>query len=106
MAKIDGAMAMMQDTLDNIESTQADIAFYKAAEQGKNVVAELQKMVTNEMFEDLYAEHQDQLERQEADQKLFGEVLNEDDMMAELDAMTAQHVASQMGELAPQPVIA
>ena len=56
-------------------------------------MAQLQKMVTNEMFEDLYAEHQDQLERQQADQKLFGEVLNDDDMMAELDAMTAQHVA-------------
>ena len=33
---------------------------------------------------------------------MFGEVLNDEDMLAELDAIEAEDAAEQMGNLAPQ----
>lgn len=104
--KIDGAYAMMQDQLGNIESAQADVDIFKALEQGQAVVKDLQKQVSNADWDDMYAEHQEQLEQQEMDQKIFGEALDDGALDSELDALVAQEVAKQMGDLEPQNVIA
>jgi len=56
----------------NIESAQMDVNVFEALKQGDAVISELQSKVTMENFEELYERHQDQKDRMEMEQEMFG----------------------------------
>ena len=56
------------------------------------MLKELKSQVTIEQFEELYDDHKDQVAQHEAEQELFGEILDEDELLGELDALAAGDV--------------
>ena len=49
-----------------------------------------------EDWEDLYDTHKENMEQREREIELFGEVLKEDDLAAELDALVAEDAAKDL----------
>ena len=80
---------MLQQTIHNIESIQVDVEVFQALKQGDQVISDLQKQASLEDFEALYDKHQDQKSRMEFEQDLFGKVLDQDELQAELDQLEA-----------------
>ena len=79
--KADGAITMLQQTIQNIESALVDIEVMEALKQGDKVITELQSKASLEDFEALYEKHQEQKERMEMEQEMFGQMFNDDDLM-------------------------
>ena len=52
-------------------------------------------------WEDLYDSHKDNLERHEMEQEMFGEVLDDAEMEAELDKLVELNAQAEMGNLVP-----
>ena len=53
-------------------------------------------------WEELYEDHKDNMARSDMEMEMFGEVLNDDALADELDALVDGAVAAEMGALAPQ----
>ena len=87
-----GAEVMLTETANAIEQAQADVKVFEAMKQGDKVLKELRSQVTLEKFEELYDDHKDALAQQEAEQELFGEVLDEEEIQAELDKLLADDI--------------
>lgn len=67
-----------------------DIEVMEALKQGDKVITDLQSKASLEDFEELYERHQEQKERMEMEQDLFGQVLNDEDLEDELAALDAE----------------
>ena len=76
---------MLQQTINNIESVSMDVEVFQALKQGDQVLTDLQSKASLEDFEELYAKHQDRQERMEMEQKMFGDILDDDQLQNELD---------------------
>ena len=85
--KASGATMMLQQTLNNIESTIADAEIFKALKQGDSVIKELQAQVSIEDWEGLMDDHKENLALQKREQELFGKVLEDEDLLGELEAL-------------------
>ena len=96
---------MLQETLNQIESAQADVNIFNALKTGDQVLKDLQKQCSIEDWEALYEDHQENMAIYDQEVEMFGEVLKEDDLMDELDKMCADQVADQIADLEPLPDI-
>ena len=61
-----------------IESAQADVQVFAALKQGDAVLKGLQKQVSIEDWEELYASHKENMEVRQMEIDMFGEALNDD----------------------------
>mmetsp|Transcript_30262 Transcript_30262/g.41028 ORF Transcript_30262/g.41028 Transcript_30262/m.41028 type:complete len:132 (-) Transcript_30262:131-526(-) len=93
--KTNGAQITLQETLNGIESAQADINIMAALKKGDQVLKELQSKASMEDWEELYDSHQDAKARYDMEVDLFGEALNDEEMEAELDALVADDIADK-----------
>lgn len=103
--KADGAYLMLANTLQAVESAQADVEIMKALKQGDSVLKDLQKQTSMQDWEDLYDSHKEQKEIHDMECEMFGEALNDDDIANELDALMAADVEKELGNLEPAPII-
>ncbi len=78
-------MIKLQETIQGIESAQADLDTFKALEEGNKVIKDLQNQVSIDDWEDLYDTHKENMEQRQREIDLFGEELNDEDLAAELD---------------------
>ena len=101
LEKADGAYLMLQQTLSAIESAQADVEIMKALKQGDSVLKDLQKQTSMQDWEEMYESHKENQEIYEMEQQMFGEVLKDDDLQDELDALIAAEVEKELGDLEP-----
>ena len=93
---------MLEETLQQVESAQADVNIHAALKTGDTVLKELQSKVSMDDWEELYESHQDQKARYDKEVELFGEVLNDEELENELDALVALEAEAEMGgSLAP-----
>ena len=92
---------LLEETLMNVESAAADVNVMKALSTGDQVLKDLQKQVSMADWEDLYDSHKDNLERHEMEQEMFGEVLDDAEMEAELDKLVELNAQAEMGNLVP-----
>ncbi len=76
---------MLQETLQAIESTQADVEIMKALKTGDAVLKDLQAKASIEDWEELYENHQDNLRMHDMEVEMFGQALNDDELANELD---------------------
>lgn len=90
--KIDGAEALLQDTVHGIEAAQADVQVFEALKQGDQVLKDLKSRVSIEDFEALYDDHQDMLKQQDREREMFGELLNDDEIEADLERLMAEDI--------------
>lgn len=96
---------MLQQTLQSIESAQADVQIMKALKTGDSVLKDLQKQTSMQDWEELYDSHKENLEIHDMECELFGEALNNDELADELDALVAADAAAELGDLGPMPTI-
>ena len=61
--------------------------------EGNKVLKDLQSQVD---WDTIVEDHKENMEVREREIELFGEVLNEDDMLAELEALEAEEAAAEM----------
>ena len=80
---------MLTQSLQQIESTQADVQIKKAMETANSTLKDLQKQVSIEDWEKIYDDFADIEAQQEQEREFFGEILKDDDLLAELEAMDA-----------------
>ena len=52
-------------------------------------------------WEEMYESHKENQEIYEMEQQMFGEVLKDDDLQDELDALIAAEVEKELGDLEP-----
>ena len=100
--KAQGAQIMLEETLQNVESAAQDVNIHEALKTGDKVLKDLTEKVSMDDWEELYADHKDNLARRDMEMEMFGEVLDDDVLEGELDALVDGAVAAEMGELAPQ----
>ena len=79
-----------------IESAQADVQVFAALKEGDAVLKGLQKQVSIEDQEELYASHKENMEVHQMEIEMFGEALNDDALADELDALVAEDAAAEM----------
>jgi hypothetical protein len=92
-------MQMLVETMQAIESAQADIEIMKAMKGADQTLKDLQKQATLEEFEALYESHKENMEIHDMEVELFGGKLNDDELNAELDQLVALDAAKELGEL-------
>lgn len=73
IAKANGAQLMLIETLNNIESAQADIEIMKALKEGDKVLKDLQKQTSIEDWEELYEGHKENMQIHDMEVEMFGE---------------------------------
>ena len=93
---------MLQQTLGGIESAQADIEIAAALKQGDEVLKDLHEKVSLADWEELYENHEENLKMHDMEVEMFGEALNDQDLLGELDQLEADEAAANMNE----PVLA
>jgi len=59
-------------------------------------LTDLQSKASLEDFEELYSKHQDRQERMEMEQKMFGDVLDDDQLQNELDQLEADDIKDSL----------
>ena len=96
VAKVQGAQLKLQETMQGIESAQADLQIFEALKEGDKVLKDLHQKVSIEDWEQLYADHQENMDVRQMEIEMFGEALNDDDLANELDALVAEDA---MGDL-------
>ena len=64
--------------------------------EGDKVLKDLHQKVSIEDWEQLYADHQENMDVRQMEIEMFGEALNDDDLANELDALVAEDA---MGDL-------
>ena len=92
--KCNGAQIKLQETMQAIESAQADVEVFAALKQGDAVLKGLQQQVSIEDWEELYASHKENMEIRQMEIDMFGEALNDDALADELDLLVAEDSAA------------
>ena len=87
--KATGAQMMLEQTLSTIESTQADVEVYKALKAGDAVLKDLQAKVSIDDWEELYADHKENLRIRDMEVEMFGQELNQAELLDELEELEA-----------------
>ena len=82
--------------IQGIESAQADLQVFEALKEGDAVLKDLQQKVSIEDWEDLYESHQENMDVRQMEIDMFGDVLKDDDLAAELDDLVAEEAAAEM----------
>ena len=96
--KLEGAQIKLQETILAIESAQADLQVFAALKEGDAVIKDLHQKVSIADWEELYADHKENMEVREMEIEMFGEALNDDDLAAELDNLVADDVAGEIAD--------
>ena len=91
---------MLQEVVQNIETAQINVNVMEAMKQGDKVITELQSMVKLEELERIADNMQEQREMQEQQMQLFGQVLDEDDLLADLNKLEADMYGEQIPDAA------
>ena len=86
----------LQETIQGIESAQADLNVFNALKEGDAVLKDLQQKVSIADWEELYESHQENMDVRQMEIDMFGDVLKDDDLAAELEALEAEDAAGQM----------
>ncbi len=86
----------MQETILAIESAQADLQVFAALKEGDAVIKDLHQKVSIAAWEELYADHEENMATRQMEIEMFGEALNDDDLANELDNLVAEDVAGEM----------
>ena len=68
-----------------IESAAADVEVFAALKEGDAVLKDLHQKVSIADWEQLYEDHQENMDVRQMEIDMFGEALNDDDLAAELD---------------------
>ena len=100
LEKTDGALFMLQEVVQNIETAQMNVNVYEAMKQGDKVLSQLQKSVRLEDLERIADNMQEQRQIQEQQMELFGHVLNEEDLLDDLNKLEADMYGAQLPEAA------
>ena len=100
LEKTDGALFMLQEVVQNIETAQMNVNVYEAMKQGDKVLSQLQKSVRLEDLERIADNMQEQRQIQEQQMELFGHVLNEEDLLDDLNKLEADMYGEQLPEAA------
>ena len=87
--------------MNGIASAQVDLEVMKALKQGDQVLKDLQKQCSIEDWEELYDSHKENLQMHDMDVEMFGEVLKDDELARELDALVADQVKDEIADLQP-----
>ena len=87
--KATGAQMMLEQTLSTIESAQADVEVYKALKAGDAVLKDLQAKVSIDDWEELYADHKENLRMRDMEVEMFGQELNQAELLDELEELEA-----------------
>ena len=82
--------------MNGIESAQADLEIYSALKEGDAVIKDLHQKVSIADWEELYADHQENMDVRQMEIDMFGEALNDDDLAAELDQLVADDVIGEI----------
>ena len=99
--KASGAQMMLEQTLSSIESAQADVEVYKALKAGDAVLKDLQAKVSIDDWEELYADHKENLRMRDMEVEMFGQELNQAELLDELEELEAAQAAKELGDLEP-----
>lgn len=99
--KASGAQLMLEQTLSAIESAQADVEVYKALKAGDAVLKDLQAKVSIDDWEELYADHKENLRVRDMEVEMFGQELNQAELLDELEELEAAQAAKELGDLDP-----
>ena len=105
LEKIDNATFLIEQTIQGIESAMHDVNVFEAMKEGDQVLKELRSRVSVEQFEELYDDHQDRLAQEEEEQKLFGQVLDQDELEADLDKLMADDVIADEEQIPDAPTV-
>ena len=84
---------MLEETISNVESAQADVNVFAALKTGDKVLKDLHEKVKMEDWDELYESHADSKARMDMEVEMFGEALNDDALADELDGLVADDVA-------------
>ena len=95
--KVSGAQIMLDETVMAIESAQMDVEVFQAMKQGDQVLTDLRKQVTVDEFEELYDNVKDAEENLDREREIFGEVLDKDALMDELNALDVDDIGDLQG---------
>ena len=87
--------------MNGIASAQVDLEVMKALKQGDQVLKDLQKQCSIEDWEELYDSHKENLQMHDMEVEMFGEVLKDDELARELDALVADQVKDEIADLQP-----
>ena len=96
MAKSNGAQIKLQEMIMGIESAQADLQIFEALKEGDAVLKDLQQKVSIADWEELYDAHAENMDTRQMEIDMFGEVLKDDDLEAELNQLAADDVAAEL----------
>ncbi len=100
LEKTDGALFMLQEVVQNIESAQMNVNVVEALKKGDKVLTELQSLVKLEELERIADNMQEQREIQEQQMQLFGQVLNEEELLEDLNKLEADMYGEQIPDAA------
>ena len=76
--------------MQGIEAAKSDLNVFEAMKQGDQVLKDLKSQVTAEQWEELYDDHLDQVAQEEKEREMFGQVLDADELDAELAQLVAE----------------
>ena len=89
---------MLNQTLQGIESAQADIEIHKALKEGDAVLKDLHAKVSIDDWEELYEDHKENMKMHDMEVEMFGEALKDEDLLADLDQLEAEEAAKEMAD--------
>ena len=69
---------------------------FAALKEGDAVLKDLHQKVSIADWEELYADHQENMDVRQMEVEMFGEALNDDNLAAELDQLVADDVAGEL----------
>ena len=86
----------LQETMQGIESAQADMEVFAALKEGDAVLKGLHQKVSIEDWTQLYEDHEENMDIRQQEIEMFGEPLNDDALADELDALVALDAEAEL----------
>lgn len=93
LLKCSGAQIRLQETMQGIESAQADLDIASALAEGNKVLKDLQSQVD---WDTIVDDHKENMEIRQREIEMFGEELADDDLLAELNELEALDAAGEI----------
>ena len=89
LEKVSGAEIMLVQVSQQIEQANFDVQMLDAMKQGDQVLKELRSQVSAEDFQEIYEGVQEQQEIMDKEREMFGEMLDQDQLLSELEQLEA-----------------